>query len=366
MTYPIAYLLPGLMLLDYYLTLLGFVLYQRHYEKHIEMEQYELNPSFQACIRSKKYYSLRHLGFVLLMLAMAITINYSFKKRDAFIDGILGALFAVYSIVIGSHIASILTFRKLGKNPESITGHVRINYLLTLRMSQYRLIIPIMILIVVVTTSPSPLLIGALVGVVGFYLVLERWHFIHRRKLRTELATTTDSEQFKETKFSKFLRIVFAVVMYTAVVLLVLLTITTGFFRGYFILAIILTLVLVPGVFLAAILFFRRRRAFAVLLAAFVVFAALDFFTLDPSHIRLKAEGDKVVRAINEYNLKYGHFPESLDGLGLPHLTRRYGSWSYENSSDPDGFVLEIGDYEFYRFVLWWDNENDMWQLDEY
>ena len=223
-----------------------------------------------------------------------------------------------------------------------------------------------MILIVVVTTSPSPLLIGALVGVVGFYLVLERWHFIHRRKLRTELATTTDSEQFKETKFSKFLRIVFAVVMYTAVVLLVLLTITTGFFRGYFILAIILTLVLVPGVFLAAILFFRRRRAFAVLLAAFVVFAALDFFTLDPSHIRLKAEGDKVIRAINEYNLKYGHFPESLDELGLPHLTRRYGSWSYENSSDPDGFVLEIGDYEFYRFVLWWDNENDMWQLDEY
>jgi hypothetical protein len=353
MTYPIAYLLPVLMLLDYYLTLLGFTLYQRYYEKHVEMERYELNPSFQACIKAKKYYSLRHLGFVLLMLAMAIAINYSFKKRDAFIDGILGALFTVYSIVIGSHIASILTFRKISKNPESITGHVRMNYLLTLRMSQCRLIIPLMVLVVAVIVSPSPALIGALAGVAGFYLVLGRWHFVHLRKLRTELVTKAGSEQLKETRFSKFLRITFAVVQYTAVGILVLLAITTGFFRGYFILAVILTLVLLPVVFLAATLFFRRRRAFAVLLAAFVEFAAINFFTLDLTHIRLEAEGDKVVHAINEYNLKNGHFPESLDELDLPQLTRRYGGWLYESSQNGDNFILEIGNYELYRFVLW-------------
>lgn len=47
MKHPEVLILPVLMIADYYLTILGSILYSQGYGKHIRFEHYELNPVWQ-------------------------------------------------------------------------------------------------------------------------------------------------------------------------------------------------------------------------------------------------------------------------------------------------------------------------------
>jgi hypothetical protein len=280
MKYPIAYLLPVLMLADYYLTLLGYVLYQRYYQKYVETEHYELNPAFQSDIKSKKYFSVRHWLGVVFMLVVAVAINRFFQERDLFVDGAIGALFAVYSIIIGGHLANILTFRKVGKNAEAMSGQMKVSYPLSLRMSQYRLIVPAALLAVMAAMSGSAAVIGGLAGAGFMALMHERWLEVYSRKVRSE--TGTEMPLLKRTLLSRLAEGTFVAIEYGGALVTVAFTLAIASSREYFIAAAAATVAAPVGTFIAATFYFRRRRGFAVLVAAFIVFLAVMFATYQP------------------------------------------------------------------------------------
>jgi len=277
MKYAIAYLLPVLMLADYYLTLVGFVLYQRYYQRYVETEHYELNPTFQSDIKRKKYFSVRHFLGVVFMLVVAVAINRFFRERDLFIDGAIGALFAAMSIVIGGHLANILTFRKVGRCPEAISGQMRVSYPLSLRMSQYRLIVPAVLLAAMAVLSGSAVVIGGLVGAGFMALVHERWLEVYSRKVKSEAGAET--RVLKRTVLSRLAEGTFILIEYAGALVTVVFTIAIASSREHFAAAAVAVPV---GTFIAGTFYFRLGRGFAVLVAAFVVFLAVMFLTYQP------------------------------------------------------------------------------------
>lgn len=54
-----------LMLLGYYLTLLGQACYRRCFSRYIEFEVYELNPMWQEDIKQGKLFNPKHLLMII-------------------------------------------------------------------------------------------------------------------------------------------------------------------------------------------------------------------------------------------------------------------------------------------------------------
>jgi hypothetical protein len=104
----------------------------------------------------------------------------------------------------------------------------------------------------------------------------------------------------------------------------------------------------------------RQRRPLLILLL--MALAALPFLSAIlvvvimlrgpyQSKKDLRAEGDAIVRGLNEYKRQHGRYPASLAEAWLTPTVTAYGPWEY--SKGPlDGFSLSVGDYGRDGFCL--------------
>jgi len=183
MKYPQVVLLPLLMLSDYFLTVLGAVLKERGYNRHFKTQHYELNPIWQESISRKKWLNPRHILLTLLVTGGLAGILESGCIPDPLAEGLFGCLFVFYGMIVGRHLSNILIFRRLAQSTEEISGQIAMAHSLALAISTCQYLVVAVPVALIAVFSPTPFVLGGLVGTVLLFVVHGAW--IRRNKKKT-------------------------------------------------------------------------------------------------------------------------------------------------------------------------------------
>jgi hypothetical protein len=175
MKHPEIVLLPILMFADYFLTVLGAVLRERKYAEHFKVEHYELNPLWQKTIARKQWLNPRHILVTLLMTGVVAGLLELGTLPKTFAEGMLGCLFITYGTVIGRHCNNLLLFWRLARKPTEISGQITMAHALSLSISLYQYLVVALPMLLLAIFSPTPFVLGGLVGIVLLILAHLRW-----------------------------------------------------------------------------------------------------------------------------------------------------------------------------------------------
>lgn len=122
-----------LMFCDLYLTRFGFRLSLQGYQNYIEFEIYELNPRYQQMIHQNLPIPLKEILFRLILgfliffgLFNIFSSNGHPSSIPPLVDLSLGFILLGYFTIILRHLQNIAIFNFVNKNPESLSGHVRL------------------------------------------------------------------------------------------------------------------------------------------------------------------------------------------------------------------------------------------------
>src|SRR5215469_12151335 len=155
MNHPEVFIIPVLMLADYFLTVWGAILNEKKYGQHFKIEHYELNPIWQKAIARKRWFNLKHLANVAVFTAFCFFWSYSWTDNNSdFFGGFFGFMIILEAGIIGTHVTNILIFSYLIRHPGSVSGEIKMNHPLMLYMSQFRLVSLLLVLIVIAIFSP--------------------------------------------------------------------------------------------------------------------------------------------------------------------------------------------------------------------
>lgn len=158
-------------LLDYRMTLIAKKIRERKHAEFFEWEQFEMNPKWQDTINKGKY-DIKHF-FLLIGLAIVTIISYGIHEY-LFLTW-QGAIFTFYFLIIGNHIRRIHLFRIVEKNPEMLSGKIKLSYLFLLQSSKSLIIAFIFILTLVFIFSPSFFTFGAILGALLLFSTISGW-----------------------------------------------------------------------------------------------------------------------------------------------------------------------------------------------
>jgi hypothetical protein len=179
MRHPGFLLIPPLMLLDYFLTILGSKLAAQKYRQHFKFPHYEMNPVWQKSVAAGKWFNPKHLVivsvFTLLCVPLAATRLTLDVIGEIVLNELLGLLITVFTTIIGLHLSNILTFRQMIRHPEDVSGEVVITYRHLLCLSRYRVLMVLLPLGAATCFSPSPFLIGGVAGLVALLIAISIW-----------------------------------------------------------------------------------------------------------------------------------------------------------------------------------------------
>jgi uncharacterized membrane protein len=182
MRYPIVLLIPVLMLVDYYLTIAGVILYRRKYGQHYKLPQYELNPIWQSDIGKQRWINLRFLVIVLVVTVLFILLGQMVSPENSEAFQIpLGMLFTIYGLIIGRHLSNILIFRYAAKHPSAMTGELRITQEMALKLSQYSTVMVALPVLAITLATRTPFAWGSLTGIIVIGLVHYVWLWRQKR-----------------------------------------------------------------------------------------------------------------------------------------------------------------------------------------
>ena len=175
MKHPEVILVPILMLSDYLLTVLGAIQREEGYGKHFKLPSYELNPLWQKSIAQQRWFNPRHLVITLIVF-VAITFVVEFGGMpDLYPQILLGAILTVYSYIVARHLGNLLTFRRVRRLPQELSGEITIAQTFAIALSFHQslpLIIPIVILAYL---SRNGYVIGGAFGAVMLILIHLVW-----------------------------------------------------------------------------------------------------------------------------------------------------------------------------------------------
>jgi hypothetical protein len=185
MKYPEIILLPILMFGDYYLTVLGAILKEKEHAAHFKMEHYELNPMWQTTIAQKRWFNPRHTLLTLLTCGILACLLECFDLPPAFAEVTLGCLLITYGMIVGRHFDNVLIFCHLNRNPQELSGQITMTHSLTLYLSMYQYLVAGIPILLLAIFSPTPFILGALLGVVMLFVHHLRWIQRHKRQCKS-------------------------------------------------------------------------------------------------------------------------------------------------------------------------------------
>lgn len=205
MNHPELMLVPVLMLSDHLLTVAGARARERGYSRHIRTEHYELNPVWQKEIARKRWLNPRHAGLVVAVTALLYAMDGSPLAGDdpalAFTSGVL---LSAFGAINGRHLANLATFRRLQRHPEGdVDGVVTFSHEYVLRVSLYQHLPLLLPLALLCLCQPSPLLAGAVCGIVLLMLVHAAWIAAWRRRSTRGQPAKARAERASEASRSR-------------------------------------------------------------------------------------------------------------------------------------------------------------------
>ena len=169
-----------LMLMDYFLTLKGYSLYSRKYSKNVELESYELNPTFGNNIKQGKY-SLRHALSIFVIVGILFLIHFciDFCQFSIISTPMLymaeGMLLSAFTYVNVRHLKNILIFKSVDKNPKLLQGKVFQSKEFSLKASIIDCFATFLILFVVLLSVPNFFTLGFASGPLIVMFAHIRW-----------------------------------------------------------------------------------------------------------------------------------------------------------------------------------------------
>jgi len=193
MKYPEIALLPILMFGDYFLTVLGAIQKEKKYTDHFKTEHYELNPMWQKTITQKLWFNPRHILITVLVSGILTYLLECGDLPQAFAEGVLGCLFIPYGMIIGRHFSNLLIFDRLIHKPEEISSQITMAHSLTLSISMYQYLVVGIPMCMLAIFSPTPFVLGALIGIVMIFLNHLNW--IRRQKNKTSKKSSSEATQ---------------------------------------------------------------------------------------------------------------------------------------------------------------------------
>jgi hypothetical protein len=173
------------MLADYFLTLVGAKQRDKKYSEHFTTEHYELNPMWQKQIAQRKWFSPKHLLLTIIVTLLLVLVMEPGGAPEPLAQGILGGLLVFFGAVIGRHLYNLLIFRDINRKPNEISGQVTMAHGLVLRMSLYQSVVVLVPLALIAALSPTPFVLGGLLGVVVLLVHHLRWIGKYRKEKRS-------------------------------------------------------------------------------------------------------------------------------------------------------------------------------------
>jgi len=198
MKHPEIVLLPILMFSDYFLTVLGAVQKRKKYDEHFQSEHYELNPRWQKQIAQRKWFNPRHIFCTVLISGLLAYLLETDRMPESFAEGALGCLFIAFGMIVGRHLSNILTFRRVFRRHDEISGQVTMTHSLLLSISTYQYLAVAVPMILLAVFSPTPFVLGGLVGVGLIFVAHGRWILQNRKRGKTVGKTSAPVEQLGE------------------------------------------------------------------------------------------------------------------------------------------------------------------------
>lgn len=189
MKHPELFLVPALMLADYYLTLAGAALKDRKYGEHFKTRHYELNPVWQKQVAQLKWFNPRHLLVTALVAALLALVAESGTLPGWLVTGLLGCLLVLFGAVIGRHLSNILTFSYMIRKPDGISGQVTMSHGLLLALSLHQTLIVFLPVALIALFAPGPFTVGALFGGLLHVMIHLVWISKHRKTKSPENPT---------------------------------------------------------------------------------------------------------------------------------------------------------------------------------
>jgi hypothetical protein len=188
MQHPLVLIIPPLMLLDYFLTVVGARLREGGYAEHFKFPDYETNPMFRDVIRKKKWISLKHLCFVALATAACLYWAHAWQGDDPVSEAIFGGVLILFSTIDGFHVSNILTFHWLLRRPDQVTGEVFMTQRYVVHLTRCRTFAMLFPIVVAAALVPSPFLLGGVASVFSLIVGQSFWAW---RDSRREKGVTT-------------------------------------------------------------------------------------------------------------------------------------------------------------------------------
>jgi hypothetical protein len=180
MKYPEAFLLPIMMFLDYFLTVLGAVWREKKYTQYFKIQHYELNPMWQRQIAGKQWFNLRHIALTSVLSGALICLLEFGHVPHGFAGGLLGSVLVLYGMILGRHLSNLLVFSYLVKNPDEISGEMIMSQRFVLFLSLYQSLMVMVPMALIAVFSQSDFVWGGIVGILIFQIIQLRW--IQREK----------------------------------------------------------------------------------------------------------------------------------------------------------------------------------------
>ncbi len=138
MRHPEVLLVPVLMFLDYFLTVLGAVKREKGYSRHFRTEHYELNPIWQKDIARSRWFNPRHVAMVVLVAGGLVGLSQFAEISDEVLQALLGYFVILFGAIVGKHLSNLMTFGRLARRPDDISGQVTMKHQMVLSMSLYQ------------------------------------------------------------------------------------------------------------------------------------------------------------------------------------------------------------------------------------
>src|SRR5262245_55141128 len=104
MQHPESLIIPLLMLVDYFLTLVGARLAEEKYLLHFRIATYELNPIWQKSVQERRWFNPRHLVLVALVTILLLLGDSQADVLGQFFSFLVGILLGAFGSVVGLHI----------------------------------------------------------------------------------------------------------------------------------------------------------------------------------------------------------------------------------------------------------------------
>jgi len=189
MKHPEIIILPILMFLDYFLTVLGAIQKEKKYSEHFKAQHYELNPIWQKQIAQKRWFNPRHI-FLTISISIVFACLIEFGDMSSFfIQGLFGCLFVSFGMLIGRHLSNIMIFRYLAKRPQDVSGEVTMTHSLLLFTSAYQYLVVLIPIIFIAAFTPSPFVFGGLVGTILMIIVHIGWILRYKKQIKASNKT---------------------------------------------------------------------------------------------------------------------------------------------------------------------------------